>query len=143
MSEQNNNDFKTTTLPDVGDDFLESYRPTGTASLKGKREILLLIGNGVERIMLSENMHCLLGRFPQSKPRGEAIDLSRYDAQNHGVSRIHAQLHIEEDKLYLSDLDSTNGTFISSEQLNPHKPTQLHNGEQIRLGRLTIQVAFK
>jgi hypothetical protein len=104
---------------------------------------LLVIGSGIERIVLSEDMHCLLGRFPQKKPSAESVDLTPYHAQDHGVSRIHAQLHIEENRLFLSDLDSTNGTFIGSEKLNPHKPTEVHNGEQLRLGRLSMQIVFR
>jgi hypothetical protein len=145
MSEQND-DGKTNVLPDL-DKVLQGLPvpqgASGTGSLLGKKEVLLVIGDKIERIMLAENMHCLLGRFSQTKPSAEAVDLNPYDAQEHGVSRIHAQLHIEENRLFLSDLDSTNGTFIGSEKLNPHKPTEVHNGDQLRLGRLPMQVVFR
>ena len=143
MSEQND-DGKTNLLPDL--DNVLSGAPqssSGTASLIGRKEVLLVIGDKIERIMLAENMHCLLGRFSQTKPSAEAVDLNPYDAQEHGVSRIHAQLHMEDNRLFLTDLDSTNGTFIGSEKLNPHKPTEVHNGDQVRLGRLSMQVVFR
>lgn len=139
-----NDEAKTNILPNI-DNMLERLPqpPSGTSSLAGKREVLLVIQDKVERVVLEENMHCLMGRFSQTKPSAEAVDLSPYDAQEQGVSRIHAQLHIEENRLYLSDLGSSNGTFIGSERLNPHKPTEIHNGDQIRLGRLSVQIVFK
>ena len=144
MSDQNNDEGKTNILPDL-DKVLSGLpeKPGGTTSLSARREVLLVISDRIERVLLAENVHCLLGRFSQTKPSAEAIDLSPYDAQEHGVSRIHAQLHVEENRLFLSDLDSTNGTFIGSERLNPHKPTEVHNGDHIRLGRLNLQVLFR
>ncbi|MDQ7027936.1 MAG: FHA domain-containing protein [Anaerolineae bacterium] len=140
----NHDDGKTNILPDLENRLAGLPNlSTGTGSLVGKREVLLIIEDKVERVLLEENMHCLLGRFSQTKPSAEAIDLSPYDAQEQGVSRIHAQIYLEDSRLYLSDLDSSNGTFIGSEKLNPHKPTQVYNGEQIQLGRLPMQIVFK
>jgi pSer/pThr/pTyr-binding forkhead associated (FHA) protein len=143
MPEQND-DGKTNILPDLDRALRDLPQgATGTDSLAHKKEVLLVIADKVERLMLSENRHCLLGRFTNTKPSAEAVDLNPYDAQEHGVSRIHAQLHLEDGRVYLSDLDSTNGTFIGSEKLNPHKPTEVGNGDQVRLGRLALQIVFR
>jgi pSer/pThr/pTyr-binding forkhead associated (FHA) protein len=108
-----------------------------------KREIALIIGDHIERILLAEDTHCLLGRFGTHRPSGQAIDLSPHDAQEQGVSRIHAQIHVADERLYVTDLDSTNGTFIGSEKLMAHRPTELHNNDLLTLGRLAVKVVFR
>ena len=113
MSEQND-DGKTNVLPDL-DKLLQGMPvpqgASGTGSLLGKKEVLLVIGDKIERIMLAENMHCLLGRFSQTKPSAEAVDLNPYDAQEHGVSRIHA-LPVEADDQGLANAYGRPGEHI-------------------------------
>jgi pSer/pThr/pTyr-binding forkhead associated (FHA) protein len=49
------------------------------------------------------------------------------------ISRKHARIFKKNNKLYLEDLNSTNGTFLSGKQIN--KPVQLKNGNLINLGK--------
>lgn len=53
-----------------------------------------------------------------------------------GVSRQHAQLSIEQDQIMLSDLDSSNGTFVNGERLSGSR--RLKSGDLIGLGRAIV-----
>jgi pSer/pThr/pTyr-binding forkhead associated (FHA) protein len=48
------------------------------------------------------------------------------------VSRLHAQIHEIEGQFYVTDLHSTNGTFINHERIM--QPTPLYYGDVIHIG---------
>jgi hypothetical protein len=83
----------------------------------------------------------LLGRF--SAEFKNQIDLSYFGGQKLGVSRLHAQLHREGETIYISDLNSRNGTFLDGKRIAPHHPTILKSGTYVTLGRLELQLRFK
>ena len=83
----------------------------------------------------------VLGR--SSAATGEyRIDLSIAGAHELGVSRRHAELVIQPDRVTLSDMDSRNGTFLNARQLRPHEPGIVRDGDEIRLGDLVARVYF-
>ncbi|VEU24100.1 DEKNAAC105428 [Brettanomyces naardenensis] len=60
------------------------------------------------------------------------------------LSRNHAELFIRENRLYIKDLKSSNGTFINDEKLEPFKDYELKVGDKLDLGTtLESQVAHK
>jgi len=120
-----------------------SQPENGTATLGEKHEVILLIRGMVERIVVSEGKDYVLGRYDIGASNEEEIDLSSYGAMDRGVSRIHAKLHLENNNLFITDLDSTNGTYLSGIRLEPQKPTLLRKGDELLLGRLTVQVLFR
>jgi pSer/pThr/pTyr-binding forkhead associated (FHA) protein len=71
------------------------------------------------------------------------VDLTPMGAAERGVSRKHAHLSVEDNRLLLTDLDSLNGTYLRGIRLAPHVPTVLRKGDQILLGRLAIEVNFE
>ena len=100
----------------------------------------------VDRVPLSPSNTIVLGRLdPKASPHAERpdIDLTPYGALERGVSRIHARLELDDDKLYLTDLHSTNGTFLADTRLEPDTPTYLPTGSEFLLGRLALQVLFR
>ncbi|MDQ7026558.1 MAG: FHA domain-containing protein [Anaerolineae bacterium] len=115
----------------------------GTASLGKNREVILLIRGLPERLMLTEDTDLILGRFSMDSHLDSEVNLSPYGADDRGVSRHHACLQIKDNHLYITDLGSTNGTFIAGKRLNPQQPTLLHKGVEILLGRLQIQILFR
>jgi len=52
------------------------------------------------------------------------------------ISRKHARVFVKNNKLYLEDLSSTNGTFQSGKRVN--KPVQLKSGDLINLGKSVV-----
>ena len=142
-------DPKPTQKLDVDDpELLESLlkqrtREMSAVTLGKAREVLLLVENGIRRIELHNEISFLLGRFNSAKQRANHIDLSPFDAANKGVSRIHAQIHMDNNKLYIADMDSTNGTFVDGVRLQPHQPIQIRQGSEIVLGKLHLQVMYR
>lgn len=68
------------------------------------------------------------------KKKGEA-DVVLEDAS---VSRLHARITKEQDVHYLEDLNSTNGTFKNGLQLQPYEKRELEEGDEVKLGRVTL-----
>ena len=53
------------------------------------------------------------------------------------ISRKHCRIDIEGDRAMITDLDSTNGTFVGGERVE--QPTRLRNGSQLSLGSFPIR----
>ena len=47
------------------------------------------------------------------------------------ISRRHARLEYKGNDFYLTDLHSSNGTFINGELISPMKPFQIHSGDDV------------
>jgi len=85
----------------------------------------------------------VIGRRDRRSAGGQAdVDLTPYGAQRAGVSRMHAAIQVRSDGVTITDLNSTNGTFLNGFALRPHQPYKLRHGDEITLGRLTLQVGF-
>jgi hypothetical protein len=114
-----------------------------TSSLGENREIILVIRGMVERLVLKDNRSVTLGRSDMKSRFVPDIDLTPYGALDRGVSREHSKLHMEGDHLFITDLDSTNGTFLAGKRLDPHVPTLIRKGDELLLGRLAVQILFR
>jgi hypothetical protein len=57
------------------------------------------------------------------------------------MSSRHARFHIAGGRLYVTDLDSKNRTFLNERPLPPHEPVPVEVGDQVRLGMTTLRVA--
>lgn len=152
MFPQANDEFKdvndTAILP--ADVFKKFRRSTDTSQLKhytdeiqSKHEIVLLIRGMVERVELSSDEQLVLGRVDGRHRQRIELDLTQYGAVDRGVSREHCNLYFEDENIFITDLSSTNGTFINGVKLSPHVSQQLRKGDELMLGRLIIQVLFR
>ena len=68
------------------------------------------------------------------------VDLAHLDAFNLGVSRKHAKIQRVGDEYEITDLFSSNGTFINGQRLLPPKSYPLKSGTVIQMGRLKLIV---
>lgn len=68
------------------------------------------------------------------------VDLERFFAHQRGVSRRHARLKLREVRLTVTDLSSTNGTYINNERLEPNVEYPLSEKDELRLGFLTLSI---
>ena len=71
------------------------------------------------------------------------VDLSLYDAESHGISRIHAELRVEGSDFVAIDLDSSNGTRVNGQSLEPQEPVRLNHGDYLQLGTLQLQLLIR
>jgi hypothetical protein len=81
-----------------------------------------------------------LGRVDPKEGIYPEVDLT--DAKQHGVSREHACIYRRGHAVEVEDLGSINGTLLNGSRLSPYKPTSLHDGDQLQLGNLSIEVSF-
>lgn len=70
------------------------------------------------------------------------LDLNRYDAETLGVSRHHALLRPTSAGLQLTDMDSTNGTYIDGKKMRSGDGRTLQSGNIISFGKLHFSVHF-
>ena len=70
--------------------------------------------------------------------RGETADLP---IEDQGLSRLHASIHREGDRVWILDEGSTNGSYLNG-TLVPPTGAALRDGDQIRIGGAAIAVSF-
>jgi hypothetical protein len=57
---------------------------------------------------------------------------------NHGsISRFHAEIEVQEDMMFVRDMDSSNGTFVNDEAV---QQALLESGNTLRLGDIRMEV---
>lgn len=47
------------------------------------------------------------------------------------ISRIHSRLYVKEERLYIADANSTNGTYVNGEALSPGTDTEIFAGDRV------------
>lgn len=58
------------------------------------------------------------------------------------ISRKHAQIILRDNRVYVEDLKSQNGTWLNNQPLMPHQPVELQQGAQLKLSSFTFTVTF-
>lgn len=113
----------------------------GTAYIGKSTEIIVKI-NDVEVIRLQPSQEMILGRSDTGTSFTPDIDLAHHNALELGVSRRHAKLKVSDGDITLSDMNSSNGTFLNGQRLVPNQPRVLHNGDEVRVGKLVTHIFF-
>jgi hypothetical protein len=120
----------------------ESPLSAGSFELAEDYIVLLHFTNLDDPIVLKLEQNLILGRTA-SDSEGTAINLEAYGATENGVSRRHARLTRNGNRLYICDLSSTNHTFLNGEKLIAERDYALRDGDEVRLGRMSFKVFFK
>ena len=66
------------------------------------------------------------------------IDLTGHGGDEGGVSRQHARLFLQGDRVFIEDLNSTNYTHVNQQRLTPGQPHPLDAGDEVRFGRVKL-----
>ena len=69
----------------------------------------------------------------------DAVDIK---LENRFVSRRHFQVRFDSDVFYISDLGSTNGTYLNGNKLNPNEEQILRDGDMVGLGVDEVLLVF-
>ncbi len=59
------------------------------------------------------------------------------------VSRIHASIERQEEGCYLTDLGSTNGTFVNNKRLEPHERRLLRDGDRVSFAAIAYRFRIR
>jgi len=92
---------------------------------------------------LGDRTEFTLGRVSDAQPIMPDIDLTPYQAYANGVSRLHAVLKREGQRVFVMDLGSSNGTYLNGKRLQPNVDQTLNHGDMLALGKLKIQILLK
>lgn len=86
---------------------------------------LISLGKKEEQILL-DHFPFIIG----SRKEG-----SDYAIMEKGVSRIHADISFEKGIYFITDLNSTNGTFLNEKEIETGKAVRLKEGDEIRIAK--------
>ena len=117
-----NYDHRNTDLDSDSDEDKTGVLDGATGILHENAMKAWLVHESGNRITINKN------KFTIGKSKG--VD---YRINNNTVSRNHCRILMSNDKFYVEDLGSTNGTFIDDEQLSENLPTIIQNGQKLKL----------
>ncbi|MCJ7435137.1 MAG: FHA domain-containing serine/threonine-protein kinase [Anaerolineales bacterium] len=84
---------------------------------------------------------CTIGRQGEQKKVLADIDVTALDTGKL-ASRLHVTVELSDGTFYVSDMGSTNGTYLNGEKLKPHEPRTLKAGDVIELGKYGVRFTF-
>jgi hypothetical protein len=114
----------------IGEADLDSQTPI-TLEIQGKHLTLPM----AEIITLGRAVKRPFARQPD-------VDLSPFEGASKSISRRHVELRRRNTGVYVTDLGSANGTWLNGHRLLPKAERLLRNGDELRLGHLTIKVKY-
>ena len=114
----------------------------GTTHFHQNARLVVRIREHPEALVFQLHDELLIGRSDPQVGTKPDLDLMPYGAVEQGVSRQHAKIQRMDDTLMLVDLESTNGTYLNGQRLQPHQPRMLRDGDEVRLGHLVMHVFF-
>ncbi len=103
---------------------------------------MLRIGSMPEVVLVSENL-----RYPNLKPIGEVCLIGKQAQRvdlvlpmHDSLSRIHAKLECTQEGIYITDMNSTNGTKVNGQLITER--SRLHPGDHVSFASFSYQVRF-
>lgn len=109
----------------------------------GSADLVLYLIEAKQTLQLMGRKEYTLGRVAEGQPILPDVDLSPFDAYAQGVSRLHAALKINKNRVAIMDLGSSNGTRVNGQKIVPHVDYPINHNDQIALGKLRIQILVK
>jgi hypothetical protein len=84
----------------------------------------------------------VIGRKTDGAPEG-LLDLSPLEGYIMGVSKQHVRIQGVGNGYQITDLGSTNGTWVNDVRLAANKPVILPNAARVRMGRMELYFIYK
>ena len=113
----------------------EAAPPAPPPAAAGPR--LVVISSGAE-IPLPAKAEILLGREDPVSGIFPDVDMTPHGGDEGGISRRHARMRVDGGMYFIEDLDSTNYTYVNKQKLVPKTPQVVSDGDEIRLGRVSL-----
>ena len=111
------------------------------ATVRDPSSVRLVVRGMSEAIKFKDNK-AIMGRSDHKRSMRPDVDLTHFGAVERGVSRQHARLEIDDQRLLLTDLDSVNGTQLAGTALRAFTPVRVRSGDDVVLGRLAFKILF-
>jgi FHA domain-containing protein len=115
----------------------------GGATFSEDMVLRIEIEGGTTPMMVYPKNEIIMGRRDPNTGGMPDVDLTSYAGYRMGVSRRHAAIRLQDKELNVSDLGSSNGTFLNGTRLTAHRPYQVRDGDEIRLGQMVLHVYFQ
>ena len=113
---------------------------SGRAADQGQYSGRLIIREkGIVIPLPPDQPELVIGRTDPVQDIYPDVDLAEQEGEQSGVSRRHARVLQRLDGIYIEDLNSTNFTFLNRTRLQPGQIYLLKDGDEIRLGVLTLE----
>lgn len=106
-------------------------------------DLALYLIEAKQTLQLAGRSEYTLGRVAEGQPILPDVDLSPFDAYAQGVSRLHAALKINKNRVAIMDLGSSNGTRVNGQKIVPHVDYPISHNDQIALGKMRIQILIR
>lgn len=84
-----------------------------------------------------------IGRVSEGQPILPDVDLSPFEAYTQGVSRLHASLKVNNNRLFITDLGSSNGTRVNGQKIVPNVDFPVNHGDVVAFGKFKIQILVR
>ena len=106
----------------------QAQRPQAKKSKKAPRKLVAVEGDGVKGKTWDLTEELLLGR-------GERCNVMLEDAY---ASQVHARIFSRDEKVFVEDMGSTNGTYLNRQKLT--SPTELQRGDRVKIGKTVLEL---
>lgn len=121
----------------------KAIETAGATTFTEEMVLRIEIEGGTTPMLVYPKQEIIMGRRDPNTGGMPDVDLTAYAGYRMGVSRRHAAIRLQDRHLNVSDLGSSNGTFLNGTRLNAHRPYQLRDGDEIRVGQMVLRVYFQ
>lgn len=113
--------------------------PAAAVASPADLQARLIVEADNQEFDLSGKDNILIGREDAVSNIFPDVDLTPHGGEEGGVSRLHARIFNENGQYMLEDENSTNFTYLNRQRLAGKTPTQLHDNDEIKLGRVLLR----
>src|SRR5262245_55459854 len=111
----------------------------GTLAAEGVRVVLVQVRDPLDEPLTTwlapSQFPIIVGR-EGTAPKNSPLRLS----EDTSLSKQHFQLHIARENVFLTDLDSRNGTFVNGRRVPPRSDVPIASGDLIRCGESLLVI---
>lgn len=126
-------------------DYEEGTPKWGSARFNGGTNLVLDVLETKRSFVFDadEITRLIIGRKDPDDTNPAIVDLTGVGGLEKGVSRRHAEIVRQDGALHIVDNGSSNGTYLNGQKLVAEQARVLRDGDDIRLGHLTVRVTFR
>jgi hypothetical protein len=122
---------------------VQALKSAGTEVFDESMVLRLEIDGAPTPILIYPKAETALGRRDPATGTMPDVDLTSFAGYRMGVSRHHAVIRLNNKRLEVYDLGSSNGTLVNGVRLAPHQPYPLRDGDEITLGKMVLRAIFQ